>query len=311
MNLEELKHLAQENRRGGEMASALILGVLALAVITGVGFLTQAREVAVEDVPATEEKKIVVFPEVTVQAEAFVVYDLATHTVLSAKNEEVPLPLASITKLLTASAAVDVLANNTEVTVTSVDTGLSLGDVYSAGDLIRLALVASSNAAAQTLADTVASIQGSVAAESLAGAASALGLLQTRANNGSGLDESALVAGGYGSALDVARLAGSFVEKAPEFALMTTESSVSVTRKDGVVQTRKNTNPYVNEIPGLLLSKTGYTDLAGGNLVVVFDAGINHPIAVAALGSTEEARFTDVRALVEAARMYLGEYYSS
>jgi len=56
----------------------------------------------------------------------------------------------------------------------------------------------------------------------------------------------------------------------------------------------------VTSIPGILLSKTGYTDLAGGNLVVVFDAGINHRVAVVVLGSTQTARFTDVEKLIHA-----------
>ena len=54
-------------------------------------------------------------------------------------------------------------------------------------------------------------------------------------------------------------------------------------------------------ISRLLLSKTGYTDLAGGNLALVFDAGIRHPVAVVVLGSSKEARFTDGIALVNAA----------
>lgn len=312
MNLEELKQLAEENRRGNEMVSALVLGVLSLAVITGAAFLSRTNTVASSEEPkVSEEVRTVVFPEVPVRAEAFVVYDLATDTILSGKNEQEPLPLASITKLLTASAAVETLSPDAQVAVTSTDMGLSPGDVYSVEDLLRLALVASSNAAAQTLADTVASAKASTPAASLAGVTAALGLLQTYAHNGTGLDESVSVAGGYGSALDVAHLAGSFVERAPRLALASTEPSVSAVRADGVVHTRKNTNPYVNEIPGLLLSKTGFTDLAGGNLVVVFDAGINHPVAVVALGSTEQERFTDVRALIEATRTYLGEYYSS
>jgi D-alanyl-D-alanine carboxypeptidase len=56
----------------------------------------------------------------------------------------------------------------------------------------------------------------------------------------------------------------------------------------------------VNTIPGLLLSKTGYTDLAGGNLALVFDSGIGHPIAVVVLGSSQKARFTDGTTLVAA-----------
>jgi D-alanyl-D-alanine carboxypeptidase len=53
-------------------------------------------------------------------------------------------------------------------------------------------------------------------------------------------------------------------------------------------------------MPGLLLSKTGYTDLAGGNLVIVFDVGIGHPVAIVVLGSTRDARFTDVEKLMHA-----------
>jgi D-alanyl-D-alanine carboxypeptidase len=62
----------------------------------------------------------------------------------------------------------------------------------------------------------------------------------------------------------------------------------------------KNTNQGVVQVPGALLSKTGFTDLAGGNLVVVFDAGMAHPVAVVVLGSTVEGRFTDVKRLMDA-----------
>ena len=56
----------------------------------------------------------------------------------------------------------------------------------------------------------------------------------------------------------------------------------------------------VMAIPRLLLSKTGYTDLAGGNLALVFDSGIEHPIAIVVLGSSQKARFTDGTVLVAA-----------
>ena len=62
-----------------------------------------------------------------------------------------------------------------------------------------------------------------------------------------------------------------------------------------------NTDPIIGTVPRLLLSKTGYTDLAGGNLVLVFDAGIRHPIAIVVLGSSLKARFTDGATLVAAA----------
>jgi D-alanyl-D-alanine carboxypeptidase len=48
----------------------------------------------------------------------------------------------------------------------------------------------------------------------------------------------------------------------------------------------------------LVASKTGTTDLAGGNLVVAFDPEIGRPIVISVLGSTEDGRFTDMEKLV-------------
>jgi len=59
----------------------------------------------------------------------------------------------------------------------------------------------------------------------------------------------------------------------------------------------ENTNEDVAIIPGLIASKTGYTTLAGGNLGIVFDASLGHPIVAVTLGSTREDRFTDIRLL--------------
>ena len=134
----------------------------------------------------------------------------------------------------------------------------------------------------------------------LAGAAAALGLSQTYALNGSGLDVNASVSGGYGSAYDLARLAGALVEQSPAIAEATTKSSAQAVSKEGRSFKVINTDPMINTIPHLLLSKTGYTDLAGGNLALIFDSGIGHPIAIVVLGSSQKSRFTDGSALVAA-----------
>ncbi|MBI2096019.1 MAG: hypothetical protein HYT43_00030 [Candidatus Taylorbacteria bacterium] len=109
-----------------------------------------------------------------------------------------------------------------------------------------------------------------------------------------------VVSGGYGSARDIARLAGAILELAPDIAEATTRSSVQAISAGGTLFSVKNTDPIIGSVQRLLLSKTGYTDLAGGNLALVFDAGINHPIAVVVLGSSLKERFTDGAALVAA-----------
>src|SRR5581483_3239330 len=103
------------------------------------------------------------------------------------------------------------------------------------------------------------------------------------AENGTGLDIDSEQAGAYGTARDIATLAGKLLEKAPDIAGATIEPSISIRSEEGVLHNEQNTNQDVVHVPGILLSKTGYTDLAGGNLVVVYDAGIGHPIAVVVL----------------------------
>jgi D-alanyl-D-alanine carboxypeptidase len=116
--------------------------------------------------------------------------------------------------------------------------------------------------------------------------------------NGTGLDESTSVSGGYGSATDVAKLAGALLRTAPEIARASTETSMTIQSSTGALHTLPNTNPNVVRVPNILLSKTGFTDLAGGNLVVVYDAGIGHPVAIVVMGSTRDGRFVDVETLL-------------
>jgi len=65
-----------------------------------------------------------------------------------------------------------------------------------------------------------------------------------------------------------------------------------------------NTNQLTDDIPLLIGSKTGFTETAGGNLVVAFDAGLAHPVIIVVLGSTPEGRFNDIKTLIDATLQY-------
>jgi D-alanyl-D-alanine carboxypeptidase len=67
------------------------------------------------------------------------------------------------------------------------------------------------------------------------------------------------------------------VKNEPDILTFTREDAARVYSQTGGFHDAENTNDYIDEIPGLIGSKTGYTDLAGGNLVVAFDAGLNRP----------------------------------
>lgn len=246
---------------------------------------------------------------------AAIVYDLTNGQTLYSQNSDASLPLASITKLLTLYAASSVLAPSTPVTMSSTslaeindaaDAGFKIGETFSFEDIGRLALAASSNAGAEAIIEAADAQRGTDTTVLLASAASQLGLSQTHAVNGTGLDESSELSGGYGSAHDVAVLAGALLQKSPLIARATTQKYVTVTSAQGIAHSFANTDIDVARFPNLLLSKTGYTDLAGGNLVIVYDTGINHPVAIVVLGSTESGRFTDMQELMKATLAHFG-----
>lgn len=293
------------------LRTILLLLVLVVAVF-GVGLLALRHEnlqisalekkTGENTVPAVQNA----YTNMQITGDAAIVYDLTNGTVLFSQNAEKQLPLASLTKLLTVYGATKVLTPNTEITISSEalgeegDFGLSEGEAFTFADLARFTLVSSSNDGAEAINESAKGSLGVSTKQMLASVASAVGLIHTQALNSTGLDENTTKAGAYGSAHDIALLSAALLKTAPELALATTERSVTIVSKGGVTHTLKNTNQDVTLTPGILLSKTGYTDLAGGNLVVIFDAGISHPIAVVVLGSTKEGRFVDVEKLISA-----------
>jgi D-alanyl-D-alanine carboxypeptidase (penicillin-binding protein 5/6) len=304
MDSNELQQLAEHSRLMREIGIALVVASIILAFFLFLSPLTNKDK----PIPFTVATSTIpdAFSSVPIEAKAAIVYDLTTGETLYAKNADAQLPLASLTKLLTVYAAFSQMSPETPITIPEAATQLeaphafNAGQIFSLADLSRLTLTASLNDGAAAIAAATAANENRSQTEMLAGAAAALNLSQTYAVNGSGLDETRAVSGGYGSARDLARLAGALVSIAPDVAEATTQDVTQATSQGGTAFKVKNTDPVIRSLPRLLLSKTGYTDLAGGNLALVFDAGILHPIAVIVLGSSKKERFTDGSALVAA-----------
>lgn len=308
MNNTELGKMADRSRFMREAGIALLIGsaVLGLFLLVPLG---------VREAPLTIDEPPVILPSayknVEILGEAAIVYDLATGETLFEKNSDAQLPLASLTKLLGVQAAVRKIPYDLPITITEADLAVAsprrfkAGDTLLFGDLARLTLTASLNDGAAAIIRTLAERDATTTPMALQASAAALGLASTYAVNGNGLDESELVAGGYGSARDMAILAGALVDDAPDIALATTLPVAHAKTVLGKHYEIYNTNPTVSIAPRLLLSKTGFTDLAGGNLALVFDAAFSHPIAIVVLGSTENERFTDAAALMRATLAHL------
>lgn len=260
------------------------------------------------------------FEDLNLSAKAFLVFDLNNKKTLVSHNEEVQLPLASLTKLMTVYVANKEKQEGSLLTIQEKDlaiegeSGLVLGEHWAIPKLIDFVLVTSSNDGASALASVVAS-QNSMEdkkenqsfVDKMNETAHEIGMVQSYFLNPSGLDVNEALSGAYGSAEDVAIL----VEKILNENGRVFKSSVSkkeiISSLSNVYEV-ENTNVIVDKLPGALVSKTGYTDLAGGNLAMAFNVGLDHKIIIVVLGSTREERFTDMEKLFWASADTLKDY---
>lgn len=249
------------------------------------------------------------FQNIELLAKSVVVWDTVNQTEIFAKNPDLPLPLASLTKVMTALTIEKKLIENKELEIKEEyltpegDSKLVVGDSWHTKDLRDFTLLTSSNDGAFALAALTQKNQ-SLFIKEMNDKAGEIGLLNSKFFNEHGLDRTVDRGGAYGSARDMASLFEYALQNYPDLLEATRYSNLEFKTTTHVYE-GQNTNTVVNQIPGLLASKTGFTDLAGGNLVIAFDAGLNRPIIVSILGSTEEGRFSDTLKLVEASLKYI------
>lgn len=265
------------------------------------------------------------FSNLQLEARGVYVLDLSTGKPLFVQNENEKLPLASITKLMTALVARDNASESAIVTTTrddletEGDTGLRVGERWRMGDLLNMMLIISSNDAAHGVARFIGA-QGQPSddvyhrasrtrfIQMMNDKARALELVQMEFLNETGLDvENVSKApptqnGGYGSARDVALLFAELWKKYPTAVEISTLPAARIISQDNIVHILPNTDEAIGKFPGLIASKTGYTTLAGGNLAIIFDRGIGHPVVAVVLGSSQKGRFEDMEKLIVAAR---------
>ncbi len=257
--------------------------------------------------------------DVSVRAKAAYIWDVKGQRALYAKNEDEVLPLASITKLMTALLAYEIASADTDTRLSNKaiaqeggGEGLQAGEEFTLKNLSKIALISSSNDAAYALGASTGALLGDrdPALQFIQGMnirAEELELDSLNFKSTTGLDISTNEPGAVGSAKDVSLLVEYILEQHPELLEATTLGGARIYNTQGEYHDVENTNEALYAIPNLIGSKTGYTDLAGGNLTVAFDVGMDRPIIVTVLGSTRDERFTDVIRLVNAVRANISD----
>ncbi len=269
-----------------------------------------------------QDKKLVtpqapVYDDVPLEAKAAYLYDVLYDREIYKKNADAQLPLASITKLMTALVAVElfpkesVVAIKPEFLLEEGDSGLIVGDEWNIQKLIDYSLVVSSNDASRALASVIGTYTFHRPEYNMGRhdfilqmnkRAKDIGLQHTYFVNETGLDTGE-TSGGYGSAQDVGKLMMYILSEYPEIVEATRHKMYPVDSKEKEY-VAQNTNAIVNTIPYVLASKTGFTNLAQGNLVVAFDISVGHPVVAVVLGSSQNGRFADIQKLVDLSFAY-------
>ena len=107
------------------------------------------------------------FDDISIEALSVFVWDVNKQKVLFAIDEDAQLPLASLTKLMTAITAFDILPESSVVTIDETaltedgDSGLYKNEKWSFKELIRFTLVVSSNDGASALANVAGLLKNS------------------------------------------------------------------------------------------------------------------------------------------------------
>lgn len=205
---------------------------------------------------------------------AYIVVDAATGAVMAASNDRAPLPPASLTKILTALAAVAALQPDDTVPVSeraaampAHKLNMQAGEVWPVGEVLSALLASSANDAAAALAERVS---GSL--ENFGTALDALAHHLEMADaptlqDAAGLDDSFSVRGGnLISARDLA-IAARAVLAEPRLADIVRRPISEFVGPDGIHHRLVNHNKMLTRYPGAVGMKTGFTRRAGRGLI--------------------------------------------
>lgn len=249
--------------------------------------------------PAYRPVRDTTVPDKKLEARAGVIYDVTADRMLFEQDVLVQMPIASLTKLMTAMVAWDRIGPDTIVSVASASLKvdgekqtLYAGEQLRVRDLTALMLVESSNDAAYALAQHAASAGWSFV-DAMNQRAQTLGMRDTVFRDPAGLDDSAV-----STAQDVVRMVRATLAYDAFWPLMRQQQIVVRSVDGALAHTADSTNQLLGKVPEIIGGKTGYTDGALGCLILVVQRGPQRDTLISVvLGS--RGRFSEMASLLE------------
>lgn len=234
-----------------------------------------------------------------VLAKAFSVYDITDQKEIYNRNGDIGLPIASLVKIMTAIVSLENYKTDDQIIIFDSSFGdrgankLNAGEKWILSDLIKFTLISSSNSGAYALSQGDESYLDRMNLK-----ANKIGMTDAVFYNTTGIDLNENTAGAYATARDVNKMAIYALKNFREVFHATAMPEMEFMAIGGEKHHVYNTNYFVNKMPDILMSKTGNTVLAGGNLCVIFKDKNGHDIAITLLGSTTEGRFSDMEKII-------------
>lgn len=237
-----------------------------------------------------------------ITSRAAVSFDINSDKFLYEKELQLRLPIASLTKIMT---AVVVLENLNLDDLIKVSKGAILdsyipgsskeliaGEVLRAEDLLKLMLIKSSNEAAFAFKEFAAE-QGIDLIFEMNQKAQDLDMVDTYFNDPAGLDDE----NGFSTAEDLIKLVKYSLSHDIIHSILRTRQETIFSQDRSIVHRIFSTNKLLNLIPNLITGKTGYTEEALGNMAVVTKSRAGGNTISIILGSNQ--RFEETKELID------------
>ncbi len=234
-----------------------------------------------------------------VNAKGAIVVDVSTGAVLWHKDAYKRLPIASITKLMSALVVLENVEDmGAYVTMSALASekegsriGVKAGEEFTVNDLLNASLVRSANDAIYALSEYVAGTSQDFVAM-MNEKAKYMHLGSTSFANPVGFDNEE----NFSSAYEITLIARELL-KYPQIRDITAQKELIIYNKSGKKYKLKSTNKLLNSYLNIYGLKTGTTDLAGQSYVALGLVDGNREILVVVLNS--EDRFQEAKVIFD------------
>ncbi len=236
-------------------------------------------------------------PKNQITASAYLVGNLLTGKIYLSSNENQPLPVASMSKLVTTIVATNIMSPTTTIEITPPETDvpsdmsmLLAGEKFTLKELLEPLLLSSSNVAAEAIASSsdrskFMGLMSSIAWE--------IGMPTAYFADPSGLDPH-----NEASANNMFALAKYLYTIRPDILAITrTQHIVIATTTDHISHIVNSIHPFVTD-PRFIGGKTGRTPEAGETMLTILNIN-GQPIAFIVLHSDIGARAHDTSLLID------------